>query len=323
VPEITLVIPIYNEEPNIGELFARLDALVGRLPPCEIILVDDGSRDRSAELVRERLATRPHVGLARLSRNFGHQAAVTAGYDLARGNAVICMDADLQDPPELVLDMIARWREGYHVVYGLRTARRGEGPFKRFTAWCFYRLMRRLVRFEIPLDAGDFRLVDRQVIHAFSHIREGARYLRGLFAWVGFRHIGVPFERPERFAGETKYTLSKMLRLAFDGMLSFSSVPLRLALVLGFLVSGLSFACGVAALAVKIGGFYTVDGWTSLAVLVAFIGGVQLTVMGLIGEYISRIYEEAKYRPIYIVMAMEGGALAGPRSVPPRGVVPV
>jgi glycosyltransferase involved in cell wall biosynthesis len=307
-PTYSILIPVYNEEPVLPTLFPRLDALVAGLDaPCEVLLIDDGSRDRSAELIHAALPSRPWLRLLRFTRNFGHQAALTAGYDHALGAAVVCLDADLQDPPEVILEMAKRWREGFEVVYGVRTKRQGETPFKKFTAWAYYRTMRSLAKVDLPVDAGDFRLMDRKAVDALKQVRERSRYLRGLVAWIGFRQCAVSYDRAERFAGETKYPLRKMLRLAFDGILSFSSVPLRIALILGFAVSVLSILAGLAAIVVKLGGWYTVDGWTSLAVLVCCIGGVQLTVMGIIGEYISRIYDEVKARPLYLVAENVGG----------------
>lgn len=308
-PECSIVIPVYNEEPVLPTLLERLDALVRGLgTTVEVILVDDGSHDRSGELIRAAAASRPWLRYARLSRNFGHQAALTAGYDLARGRAVVCLDADLQDPPEVVATMLARWREGCEIVYGVRTARSGESLFKRWSAWAFYRLVRTLARIELPVDVGDFRLLDRRVIEALRGMRERHRYLRGMVAWLGFRQCCVPFQRDGRAAGSTKYSMRRMLRLACDGLLSFSQVPLRLALWLGFAMSALAMCAGIAAIALKLSGHYTVDGWTSLAVLVSFIGGVQLLVLGIIGEYIGRIYDEVKARPIYVIAeTVDGG----------------
>ncbi|HAT10202.1 MAG TPA: glycosyltransferase [Planctomycetes bacterium] len=307
-PTYSIIIPVFNEEEVLPSLFPRLEALVSRLDAsCEVLLIDDGSRDRSPEIITKALASFPWLRFIRFARNFGHQAALSAGYDFAQGDAVVCMDADLQDPPEVVVEMAQRWREGFQVIYGVRNARAGETLFKKFTAWSYYRTMRSLARIDMPVDAGDFRLLDRNAVDALRSIRERNRYLRGLVAWIGFKQCSVKYDRAGRAAGETKYPLRKMLALAFDGILSFSSVPLRTALILGFVVSGLSFITGIAALVVKIGGWYTVDGWTSLAVLVCFIGGVHLTVMGLIGEYISRIYDEVKARPLYIVAENRGG----------------
>jgi glycosyltransferase involved in cell wall biosynthesis len=307
-PTYSVIIPVFNEEEVLPSLFPRLEALVSRLDAsCEVLLIDDGSRDRSPEIITKALASYPWLRFIRFARNFGHQAALSAGYDFAQGDAVVCMDADLQDPPEVVVEMAQCWRAGFQVIYGVRNARAGETRFKKFTAWAYYRMMRSLARIDMPVDAGDFRLLDRNAVDALRSIRERNRYLRGLVAWIGFKQCSVKYDRAGRAAGETKYPLRKMLALAFDGILSFSSVPLRLALILGFVVSGLSFLTGIAAVVVKVGGWYTVDGWTSLAVLVCFIGGVHLTVMGLIGEYISRIYDEVKARPLYIVAENRGG----------------
>jgi len=307
-PIYSILIPVYNEAAALPALFPRLDALVAQLDaPCEVLLIDDGSRDGSADQIRAALTTRPWLRLLRFARNFGHQAALTAGYDHAEGSAVVCLDADLQDPPEVILEMAKRWREGFEVVYGVRTKRDGETLFKKFTAWAYYRTMRTLAKVDLPVDAGDFRLMDRKAVDALKQVRERSRYLRGLVAWIGFRQCAVTYDRSERVAGETKYPLRKMLKLAFDGILSFSSVPLRIALIVGLIVSVLSILAGLAAIVVKLGGWPTVEGWTSLAVLVCFIGGVQLTVLGIIGEYISRIYDEVKARPLYLVSEKAGG----------------
>jgi dolichol-phosphate mannosyltransferase len=248
----------------------------------------------------------PRFRIIHFSRNFGHQVAITAGIDHARGEAVIIMDADLQDPPEVVHEMAARWREGYEVVSAVRVERQGESWLKRFTAAAFYRLLRRLTDVDIPRDVGDFRLVDRRALETFKAMRESDRYVRGMFGWIGFRHIGVQFVRSERAAGETKYPWRRMLKLAFDGILSFSRAPLRLVLNLGFLVSAVSFLAGIACIVLKLAGVYTVSGWTSMVVAIFFLGGIQLTVMGMIGEYIGRIYEQVKNRPLYVVRRMHG-----------------
>ncbi|HYE07340.1 MAG TPA: glycosyltransferase family 2 protein [Planctomycetota bacterium] len=301
-PTFSLIIPVFNEAACLDELMRRIDALVARIvAPVEVVLIDDGSSDGSFELIRSAMRARPYVRAMRLSRNFGQQAALSAGYDAARGQAVISLDADLQDPPEVVIEMIARWREGYQVVHGVRTRRHRERWFKKASSYAYSRVLRCLVRADIPLDAGDFRLMDRVAVDAFRRVRERNRFVRGLVAWIGFRQCRVEFERPGRYAGETKYDLGAMLRLAADGILSFSAVPLRLTLILGCVVSLLSFIAGIAALAIKLGGFFTVSGWTSIVVLMSFIGGVQLTVLGLIGEYISRIHDEVKARPLYII----------------------
>ena len=306
-PEYSLVVPIYNEAETIPELVRRLAELVDKLDgEAEAILVDDGSSDRSYELMSAAREADPRFKLLRLSRNFGHQIAVTAGLDVAAGNAVIVMDADLQDPPEVALELAARWREGYEVVYAVREGREGETPFKRATASLFYRLFRRMSDVDVPLDVGDFRLVDRRALDAFRSMRESNRYVRGMFSWIGYRQVGVPFRRDERYAGETKYPLRKMLRFATDGIVSFSAYPLRLALNLGFVVSALSFLLGVVFLISKFAGFYSVPGLASVAVFVAFLGGIQLLLIGIMGEYVARIHDEVKGRPLYLVSDTQG-----------------
>jgi glycosyltransferase involved in cell wall biosynthesis len=306
-PTYSFVVPVHNEEQTLPELVLRLQAVMHRLDgSAEVILVDDGSRDGSAALMRGIQAHDTRFRIIELSRNFGHQLAITAGIDYARGQAVVIMDADLQDPPEVALELAAKWREGYEVVVAVRDERRGESWFKRTTAAMYYRLLRRLASVEIPADAGDYRLVDRKALDAFKALREKDRFVRGMFSWIGFRQAEVRFVRAERFAGETKYPLRRMIDLALDGFLSFSKSPLRLVLKLGFLVSAISFLGGLIAVACKITGVYVVTGWTSMVVAIFFLGGVQLTVMGLIGEYIGRIYEQVKERPLYIVRSVVG-----------------
>jgi glycosyltransferase involved in cell wall biosynthesis len=306
-PEYSIVVPIYNEEETVSELVRRLQLLLEQLDgPAEVILVDDGSSDRSHELMLAAHEADDRIKVLRLSRNFGHQIAITAGMDLATGNAVIIMDADLQDPPEVVLEMTARWREGFDVIYGVREERPGDSPFKRATAAAFYRLFRRLSETDVPLDAGDFRLVDRRALEGFKAMRETNRYVRGMFGWIGFHQVGVHFQRAERFAGDTKYPLTKMLKFATDGIVSFSSAPLRFALKLGFLVAGLSFIFGMVALVSKLAGLYSIPGLASIAVFVSFLGGIQLVVLGLMGEYIARIHDEVKDRPLYLVRDAHG-----------------
>jgi dolichol-phosphate mannosyltransferase len=310
-PEYSLVVPIFNEEETLSELARRLTLLLDALDgPAEVVLVDDGSSDRSYDLMVAARETDPRFKVLRLSRNFGHQIAITAGMDVAAGNAVIVMDADLQDPPEVVLEMAARWREGFDVIYGVREERPGETRFKKATASAFYRLLRRISNIDVPLDVGDFRLVDRRALEAFKSMRETNRYVRGMFSWIGFRQVGVTFQRDERFAGDTKYPLTKMLKFATDGVVSFSAAPLRLALNLGFAVSALSFALGVLAVILKLAGFYSIPGLASIAVFVAFLGGIQLLVLGLMGEYVARIHDEVKDRPLYLVRDTHG--LQGP-----------
>jgi polyisoprenyl-phosphate glycosyltransferase len=306
-PEYSIVVPVCDEEDALPELLRRLGGLLEELDgEAEIIFVDDGSTDRSYELLVEARERDPRFKLLRLSRNFGHQIAVTAGLDAAAGDAVIVMDADLQDPPEVALQMAARWREGYDVVYAVRQERRGGTRFKRATATAFYRVFRGMTEVDVPIDVGDFRLVDRRALGAFRSMRETNRYVRGMFSWIGFRQVGVPFRRDERFAGETKYPLGKMLKFATDGIVSFSSEPLRLALKAGFVVSGLSFLLGLVFLVSKLADFYSIPGLASIAVFVAFLGGIQLLLLGIMGGYIARIHDEVKGRPLYLVSEAQG-----------------
>jgi dolichol-phosphate mannosyltransferase len=306
-PKYSLVLPIYNEEETIPELVRRIGQLMDQLDGHgEAIFVDDGSSDSSYEAMIAAREIDPRFKLLRLSRNFGHQIAVTAGLDVASGDAVIVMDADLQDPPEVALALAARWREGYDVVYAVREERHGESRFKRATASGFYRLFKRMSDVDVPLDVGDFRLVDRRALDAFLSMRESNRYVRGMFSWIGFRQVGVPFTREERFAGETKYPLRRMVRFATDGIVSFSAYPLRLALKVGFLVSAFSFVLGIVFLASRLAGFYSVPGLASIAVFVAFLGGIQLLLLGIMGEYIARIHDEVKGRPLYLVSDAQG-----------------
>jgi dolichol-phosphate mannosyltransferase len=310
-PTYSFVIPVFNEEDVLPELHRRVadvaDALDG---PCEFILIDDGSTDRTGEVAERLRAGDERVKLVTLSRNFGHQLAITAGLDFAAGDAVVIMDGDLQDPPELVPEMTERWREGYDVVYAVRSARPGETRFKRGTAGLFYRLMAKLTNVEMPVDTGDFRLVDRRVAGIVANMREPDRYLRGLFAWVGFRQTSVSYERGPRSAGDTKYSLSRMLRFATDGLLSFSTAPLRITLASGFVIAGLAFAAGIAAILLKAFGAFTTPGWASLIVVLSFFSGVQLIVLGTIGLYVGRIYAQGKDRPLYLVQQAVG---FGPR----------
>jgi glycosyltransferase involved in cell wall biosynthesis len=320
VPTYSLVVPAHDEEGVIAELVARLtdvmDALDG---DAEAILVDDGSRDRTYELMLLTTSEDPRFRLIRLSRNFGHQIALTAGVDLAAGDAVIVLDADLQDPPEVVLELAARWRDGYDVVYAVREAREGETRFKRATASAFYRAFNRISEVQVPVDVGDFRLVDRRALDVFSQMRESNRFVRGMFSWIGLRQTGVLYHRQERFAGETKYPLRKMLRFAATGVISFSAAPLRAALNLGFFVSIVSFVILVWSLVVKLSGLYDVPGWTSIVVVVSFIGGIQLIVLGVIGEYIGDIHAEVKRRPLYVISELENFPDAP--EPPPRAIV--
>ncbi len=305
---ISVVVPCFNEQEVVRDTHRRLSATLAALGGLryELVFVDDGSRDATRTLLRELQAADAHVRLVLLSRNFGHQLAVTAGIDHARGAAVVLIDADLQDPPEVIETMLARWREGYQVVYGVRSERQGETAFKRATARVFYRLLNRLADVDIPLDTGDFRLMDRQVVEALRSMPERDRFLRGMVSWAGFRAIAVPYRREPRLAGQSKYPLWKMVRFAVDGILSFSHSPLRLATWIGVAASGLALLGMVYAIAMRLFTDVWVPGWTLLFVAVTFFGGVQLLSLGIIGEYIGRIYSESKRRPLYLVAERVG-----------------
>lgn len=307
---ISIVVPCYNEEPVIRETHSRLVTVLEKLEPdeFEIIYVNDGSRDRTLPLLEELQAADERVRVLSFSRNFGHQIAVTAGLDNAQGDAVVLIDADLQDPPAVILEMVERWRDGYHVVYGMRTDRPGETRFKLLTAKLFYRLLNKLSDVEIPLDVGDFRLMDRKVVDVLRAMPERDRYLRGMVSWVGFRQIAVMYRREPRFAGESKYPLFKMLKFATDGIISFSIVPLRLAVWAGVVAIIFAFAGIIYALMLRLyfPPHYWIRGWTSTFVAILFLGGVQLIFLGFIGEYIGRIYGEVKGRPLYILQERLG-----------------
>ena len=267
----------------------------------ELILVDDGSRDGSTDLILGLERQDPRVRPVIFARNFGHQIAVTAGLDYSRGKAVIIIDADLQDPPEVILDLIARWREGYEVVYAVRTEREGENWFKLFTAKLFYRIIYLITDVDLPVDAGDFRLLDRKVVNVINQMRERHRFLRGMSVWVGFRQIGVPYRRAARFAGETKYPLKKMVRFASDAITGFSYFPLQLATYLGFFSAGLSILAIPIVVILRQSGIKAFEGQASTLIAVLFLGGVQLISLGILGEYIGRLYDEVKGRPLYVV----------------------
>jgi dolichol-phosphate mannosyltransferase len=301
--ELSVVVPLYNEELVIDEMHRQLSAVLERSGMVyEIIMVNDGSADRTVEMAKAICARDPAAKLISFSRNFGHQFAITAGMDRSAGDAVVVIDADLQDPPEVILQMIDKWRSGYHVVYGVRDKRHGESWFKLLTAAAFYRLLKRLTSVNIPVDTGDFRLIDRRALGEFIRMRERARFVRGMVSWVGFKQGEVRYVRHERLAGETKYPLSKMIKFAIDGILSFSQAPLRLASALGLASSAVSFVFIVYGLVVKIvAPEQTIAGWGSVFTAVLFVGGVQLICLGVLGEYIGRIYEEIKNRPLYIV----------------------
>jgi polyisoprenyl-phosphate glycosyltransferase len=301
-PVLSLVLPIYNEEPVIPELHKRLEAFLASVGETwEVIFVDDGSRDKSFEMLKAVCEGEPRYKLVSFARNFGHQFAITAGVDYAEGEAVVVMDADLQDPPEVVGQMLAKWREGYDVVYGVRAKREREGVFKRATAALFYRLLRAMVGVPIPVDVGDFRLMSRRVVLTLRALREANRFVRGMVAWVGFRQTAVEYVRPGRFAGETHYPLRKMIRFALDGITSFSVIPLRVATLLGT-VSGLA-SVGIALWALYEWYFKegVVAGWTTIMIAVSLAASAQLLMIGILGEYVGRIYEEVKQRPLYVV----------------------
>lgn len=312
VPLVSVVCPVYNEEASILEFHKRTSHAMASIEPpvrWELLFVDDGSRDDSAALIRKICADDPTSHLLRLSRNFGHQKAITAGIDAARGDAVVVIDSDLQDPPEVIAGMVARWREGDKVVYGVRRQRQGESAFKLVTAKVFYRVINWLSDIQLPLDAGDFRLMDRQVVDALGEIREENRYMRGLVTWVGFEQSALEFERDPRFAGTTNYPLPKLIRLALDGITSFSERPLRLALQVGTLITLLAVLLVSWIVASRIvSPESSRPGFASLMVVLLFLGGVQLMSIGLLGEYVGRIYRETKQRPLYIVAERIGPA---------------
>lgn len=300
-PELSLVIPIYNEEEVLPQLDGRVRELLTTLAlDAEVVFVNDGSRDRSMDLLREMATREPRYKVVGFARNFGHQRAITAGIDHARGKAVVVMDADLQDPPEVILEMVKKWREGFDVVYGRRRTREGETAFKLLTAKIFYRVFAAMIPIKVPLDTGDFRLMSRRVVLAMRELRETHLFVRGLVSWVGFKQCAVEYDRAARAAGETKYPLKKMISFALDGIASFSVLPLRFATYIGLLVGFGSVLYATAAVITFLVG-RTVPGWTTTVVLVSFLFSVQLLVTGVLGEYVGRIYEQVKGRPLYVV----------------------
>jgi glycosyltransferase involved in cell wall biosynthesis len=306
---LSVVVPCLNEEDVICDTHRRLTAVLERTPlPFEIIYVDDGSTDTTPDLLRDLQVRDSRVRIVRFSRNFGHQIAITAGLEHASGDAVAIIDADLQDPPEVILEFLQKWMDGYDVVYGVRTQRDGETAFKLWTAKLFYRFISKLSETPIPLDTGDFRLMDRTVVEALLSMPERDRFVRGMVSWLGFSQIAVPYRRAARAAGTTKFSLFKMLRFATDGIVSFSISPLRLAMWTGFAASGLAILAILYALFERLFGTGVVKGWTSTMIAILFIGGVQLICMGIIGEYIGRIYGESKRRPLYVIRETIGFA---------------
>ena len=307
-PKYSFVIPIYNEEATITELYRRVSLVMDRMDgEVELLLINDGSRDRSLELMRKLHQEDRRVNYLSLARNFGHQIAVTAGLNFARGQVIVILDADLQDPPELIPDMVEKWRQGYELVYAQRTQRRRESWFKRMMAYLFYRILKRLADVDIPTDTGDFCLMDRKIVDALNAMPERNRYIRGLRAWVGFRQTVLRFERDPRFAGEVKYTFRKSLALATNGLVSFSRVPLRLATYMGLLAATLALIMVVLILYWRLVQPYSpVTGFAMIAMSVFFLGAVQLICIGILGEYIGRIYEEVKGRPLYTLAEVGG-----------------
>lgn len=305
---LSVVIPCYNEEAVIAALVARLQAVATELDgtAVEWIFVDDGSRDRTREVLKGLAAQDPRIRIIGLSRNFGHQIAVTAGIDAAHGDAVVLIDADLQDPPEMIPQMVARWRDGFDVVYGTRTERHGESAFKSTTARGFYRLLNRLSDIPIPLDTGDFRLMSRAVVDTLRAMPERDRFVRGMVSWVGLRQTALPYPRAARQGGDSKYPLGKMVRFAIDGILSFSTKPLQLSVGLGMAAAALALVGIAYALILRIFTSIWVEGWTALMIAILFLGGVQLISVGILGEYVGRIYHEIKGRPLYVVQEYVG-----------------
>jgi glycosyltransferase involved in cell wall biosynthesis len=310
-PLLSIVVPLYNEAENVAPLVDRIGSVVERLRAdydFEIVLVNDGSTDGTVAAIRGAMQRYRHVVLVNLSRNFGHQLAATAGIEIAAGDAVVLMDGDLQDPPELIEAFVRKWRQGYDVVYAVRRARPGESRFKLLTARAFYRIIKRLTKIAIPLDTGDFRLMSRRVVEALRRSKERHRFLRGMVSWVGFNQTAIEYDRDVRYSGATKYPVGKMLRFAMDGITSFSDIPLRFASYVGFAVSAIAFVYALVIIAFKLFSLrppaYT-PGWASTIVAVLFLGGVQLMSLGILGEYLGRVYDEVKGRPLYLISDIE------------------
>ncbi len=305
--QYSVVIPAFNEEPVIAETYKRLKKVMDEIgEPYELIFINDGSSDRTGEILDEIHHQDRNLKVIHFARNFGHEAATTAGLDHALGQGIVIIDADLQDPPELIPAMIEKWKEGFDVVYGKRKQRKGESVFKKTTSALFYRFLQRMTEINMPADVGDFRLIDRKVADALKNIREKNRYMRGIISWVGFRQTAIEFVREERWAGETKYNVKKLLRLAWDAITAFSYKPLKIATYLGFILSGISFIYLLIVIFEKVFTQKTVPGWASLMAISLFFNGVVLIMLGLLGEYIGRIYEETKDRPLYIIYKTQG-----------------
>lgn len=300
--QYSIVVPVYNEEEVIQETYRRLTEVMRSTGEAyELLFVNDGSKDKTADIIKAFCKKDDAVILLDFSRNFGHQIAITAGMDYAKGKAVVVMDADLQDPPELILAMIEKWKQGYDVVYAQRTKRKGETFLKKLTAKLFYRFLRLMTDIDIPLDTGDFRLLDRKVCDQLSSIQEKNRFVRGLVSWVGFKQIAIEYERDERFAGESKYPFKKMLKLSIDGIASFSFKPLKLAGYAGMIFSSIGFIYAFVILYLKTFTENAIQGWSLLIAIQIFFSGIILFILGIMGEYIGRIYDETKHRPLYIV----------------------
>lgn len=307
---ISIVVPCYNEEEVLPEFKRRLSVVIDQVDiPTEIILVNDGSRDRTWEIMSEYAVSDKRFKSIKLSRNFGHQIALTCGLDQAKGEVVLILDADLQDPPELLPEMIKFWQQGYDIIYGQRTQREGETRLKRFLAFSFYRFMSKITKIKIPRDTGDFRLMDRKALDALLKMREKHRFIRGMVSWVGFKQIPIKYKRPERFAGTTKYPVRKSLLLAFDAITSFSYAPLRLATYLGAGLSSFAFLYILVVIGLKFAGI-NFPGYTSLMASILLLGGVQLLVLGIIGEYVGRIFEQGQGRPLYLIEEIQGEPLS-------------
>lgn len=304
-PDVSVVVPVFDEEGNLVPLLEELVPALESVGTYEIVFVDDGSTDRSRSVILGQRSLNPNIKLVELARNFGHQGALTAGLDHATGRSVVLMDADLQDPPSLVPQLVARWQEGYEVVYAVRQDRK-EGPILRACFAAFYRILRRASSIDLPLDSGDFCLMDRRVVDAVRDLPESNRFLRGLRGWVGFRQVGVPYERAARLTGDTKYSVRSRVRFAVDGLLAFSDVPLRLASVAGFVTMLAALLYFLVAVGTYLVGGEVVKGWTSTILVQLVLGGVQLMILGVVGEYLTRIYQEGKRRPAYVLRATHG-----------------